>query len=160
MDDLDCPSVFVSIPVSENFTSTGIFRPERRAFYEQSFEAISRHGIMLESAAINEKWGAVKLKTQEFTEYDLQAISRCDGLMVLTNTRMGSDIFLEIGYAAAQGKPVLVIAPWGTRLTYMLQGMEALGHLEAVYFDTEGDVVSLLAAKLPVWKSTMLKSRS
>jgi hypothetical protein len=137
-------TMFLSIPISENFNSSGTFRPERRRFYESFIEVLSREGANIECAALNEDWGTVKLETVEFTKYDLEAIDRSDALIVLTNTRLSSDIYLEIGYAAAQLKPVLLVVPWATRLTYMLEGMSELGKLEVIRFDSEAEVPALL----------------
>jgi predicted kinase len=137
-------TLFLSIPVSENFNSSGTFRPERRAFYEGIFSVLRGLDIDIECAALNEDWGAIKLKTVEFTSYDLDAIDRSDGLMVVSNTRLSSDIYLEIGYAAAHLKPILLVVPWGTRITYMLEGMAELGTLTVIRFDAEVEAVDLL----------------
>ena len=151
------PTIFLSIPVSENFNSGGTFRRERRKFYETCIGAMQRCGVRIESAALNEDWGAIKLKTVEFTKYDLEAIDRSDGLVVLTNTRLSSDIYLEIGYAAARGLPVLLIAPFGIRLTYMLAGMEELEKLTHLQFDSEDDVVELIDTTVSAWLKDLVR---
>lgn len=156
--DMPPTTLFLSIPVSENFNSSGTFRPERRAFYESAFGALRGLCVDIECAALNEEWGAVKLKTVEFTRYDLEAIDRSDGLMVISNTRLSSDIYLEIGYAAAQMKPILMVLPWGTRLTYMLEGLAELGKLNVIRFDSEVEVVALLNGAGKDWLTQIGRS--
>lgn len=137
-------TVFLSIPISENLKSDGVFRPERRIYYETIIGSIIAKGLDVACAALNEEWGALKLPRNSWASWDLEAIDNSDALLVLSTTRISSDIYLEVGLAVSSGKRVDLVLPWEVKGTYMLQGLAELGHLAIHHFDSEEESFELV----------------
>jgi nucleoside 2-deoxyribosyltransferase len=136
--------VFLAMPVSDNLASDGRFRTERRTFFESFVSVAEEMGLQVSSAGTNEDWGAVKLSPAEFTSYDLDSIAKADCLVVVTNERLNRDMYLEMGLAAARDIPIVVVIAASTKLTYMGLGLEQLGVLEVLRYDSDVEAPGLL----------------
>ena len=140
--------VFLSMPISDNLAKDGTFRPEKRVFYGKVIEVLEDIGLKVECAALNEDWGNISLPTIEFTAYDLEAISRSDLLVLVTSERLTRDMYLEVGLTLARDLPVLFCIPASAHVTFMIQGLEEMGKIQTVKYDSEADVPELLRASL------------
>ena len=126
--------VFVSLPISSNLDDEGRFKPCERSFYEGFFQSLVAVGISVESAALNEDWGRIKLQVSAFTAFDVRSIQAADGLVAVTRHRLTRDIMLELGIAVGLSKPVVVALPESSWSTQMLDGLEILGKLHLLRY--------------------------
>ena len=136
--------VFLSMPISDNLAADGMFRPEKRAFYENVINAIKDLQFEVECAALNEDWGRIKLPTVQFTEYDVEAINRSDFLILVTSERLTRDMYLEIGIAIGLNLPVFLFIPASAHLTFMMEGLEEMAKVKVVKYDAESEVPRLI----------------
>jgi len=136
------------MPISDNLASDGTFRPEKRKFYQGVIDSIASLGLEVESAALNEDWGRIKLPPIEFTAYDVEAIERSDILIVVTSERLTRDMYLEVGWALALEQPVLFFIAASTNVTFMIEGLRELDRVTVVRYDAEADVTHLIQDSL------------
>jgi len=132
------------MPISDNLASDGTFRPEKRRFYESVIDSFASLGLKVESAALNENWGKIKLPPVKFTAYDIEAIERSDILAVVTSERLTRDMYLEVGWALALRQPVLFFIAASTNVTFMIEGLRELDRVTVVRYDAEADVPQLV----------------
>ncbi|MFB5673496.1 hypothetical protein ACE3NQ_27345 [Paenibacillus terreus] len=69
-----------------------------------------------------EAWGRKHVPPVLLMEESLKQIDRCD-LVLLELSEKGVGLGIEAGYAHARKKPVIVIAKWGTDLSFTVQGI-------------------------------------
>lgn len=128
--------IFLGMPVTENIGPAG-FRADKRRFYEGIHNALQFGGFAVESAAVNENYGAVNLEPSLFTRYDLDKIASADGLIVTTPSTLSPDVYLEIGLAIGGGKPVGLLHPAGGKFTAMMRGLIELGVVHRRQFNED-----------------------
>jgi hypothetical protein len=135
--------IFFSLPFTVNFDETGKFKLDRRKFYGDIISFLQQsHEVY--SAPTNENWGEIKLATVEFTKYDIESIEQCDCMIVVCSERLSRDIYLEIGIALGLNKPVYMIIPEQTPVTYMILGSVLLGKLEIFRYQEESEALSIV----------------
>jgi len=69
-----------------------------------------------------EKWGDVQLSSQELMKTTFEEIDKSD-LVVLEMTEKGVGLGIEAGYAAAKGKPLVVLAKDEQKLSNTVRGI-------------------------------------
>ena len=130
---------FLAMPITEFIGDDG-FRRDKRVFYQRAHAALSMAGLHVESAAINENYGQIQLEPPVYAKYDVDAIERCDMLLVGTTSTLSPDIYLEIGYALGSSVPVGLVHPERGRTTGMLRGLIEAGLLEREHIATDEDL--------------------
>ncbi len=69
-----------------------------------------------------EKWGAIKLTPAEFMPLAFKAIDDSD-ILIAEFTEKGVGLGIEVGYAHAKKKPIIVIAKENTEISDTLRGI-------------------------------------
>jgi predicted kinase len=134
--------LFLSMPVVENLGAHG-FRPQRLHFYRRIHVALELAGICVFSAGKHEQYGSVKLSPAAYTTYDLESIEGSQSLLVVTLTELSPDIYLEVGLALGQGKPVGIVRPSGARLSGMLRTLVETKVVREGSYEDEDDAAAL-----------------
>ena len=69
-----------------------------------------------------EQWGALAFTPQALMQRTFDEIEACD-LLLVEFSEKGVGLGIEAGYAAARGRPVVVLAPEGVEISTTLQGI-------------------------------------
>ncbi len=145
------PKLFLGHPVTDFQGSDGSYRPEKKAVLEKIITALVEMKYDVTCAALNEEYGRIKLDPEEFTRYDIESIKNCDLFILYTSERLTSDMYLEIGIAYGYDKSIMLVVPpsaYRRYLTFMILGLEKLGKIQIIVYESENEIPTLLAEKL------------
>lgn len=130
--------VFLSHPVMDYVSSTGPFRSDKRLLLERVVRAIESTGnYHVECAGLNERYGERRLTPEQFTQYDIDALQRCEEFIMVSTLPPTPDMCLELGVALGRRVPCSIFLPSGTRVTSMVRGLASLERLALVKFDED-----------------------
>jgi len=87
-----------------------------------------------------EKWGEIKFSPQELMKKTFVEIDACDALLVEFSEK-GVGIGIEIGYAHAHKKPIIVIAREGSDISNTVKGVAQ----KIIFYTSYEDMKSKLA---------------
>ena len=122
----------------------GIVDPETgmvRAFERARFEALINHlearGYAVFNAHKRESWGASMMTPEECTRIDYENIRDCDLFVAFPGYPASPGTHIELGWASALGKPMLVLLEEGHKYAYLLQGLHVVGDVSYVNMPTD-----------------------
>jgi nucleoside 2-deoxyribosyltransferase len=138
------PVCFLALPITRCLGDDGLFRKDRRDFYQSLIAALQASNCSVVSPALNEDWGRIKLPVEEFTQFDVDSIRMADVLLVATDD-VNRDISLEIGLAIGAKILVVLLVPEGTRTTFMIQGLRSLRNILIFEYADENHAAETLS---------------
>ena len=84
------------------------------------------------SAHVREKWGTALMDPAEYTPLDFAEMRACDLVCAFLGSPPSGGVYIELGWASALGKPVLLFADEGTFRTPLIDGLTKLGNVTVV----------------------------
>src|SRR4051794_26690038 len=129
-------------------TSTGVVpigarRPVTRVvqhFEGQGHEVLSAHGL--------EGWGRTMVTPEECTRRDFDWIRRADVVVAFPGSPASPGTHIEIGWASAWGKPLVLILEPGVQHAYLALGLSALYPVQYVTYDESDGFLDRLSSAL------------
>lgn len=116
--------VFLAAPYSQWMDpSTGKVDSERRETLDRTRQAFLNAGAAVFSAHHNEEWGAGWLPAHECTPADFHAIRAADVVCAIVGAPQSGGVAVELGWASASGRPVVVILTPDVPYTPMIHGI-------------------------------------
>lgn len=117
----------------------GILDPETgmvRAFERKRFEALINHlearGYTVHNAHKRESWGASMMTAEECTRLDYENIRDCDLFVAFPGHPASPGTHIEIGWASALGKPMLLLLEGHHTYAFLIQGLHVVGDVSYV----------------------------
>lgn len=68
------------------------------------------------------------------TRVDYEEISRCDCFIAFPGAPASPGTHIELGWASALGKPVIMLLETGAAYAYLVQGLHQVTHVETIYY--------------------------
>lgn len=154
---MSLPRVFLGGPFKGIVDESGTMRTEERARYEALIAGLESAGCHVDNAHRREGWGAAFLSPEECTRRDFDEIASSDVVVAFPGSPPSPGTHVEIGWASALGKPLVLLLEQDTEYAFLIQG---LGTVAAVTYveltagedPTERVVSAVLDAK--VWSTT------
>ncbi|NQX26271.1 nucleoside 2-deoxyribosyltransferase [Microbacteriaceae bacterium VKM Ac-2854] len=109
------------------------------------FEAL---GATVYNAHRRESWGAEFLGPEEATELDYTEIAGSDLFVAFPGVPASPGTHVEIGWASAMGKPIILFLEREQKHTFLVTGLHSFANVEYVYFDDPTAVVDQLPAAI------------
>ena len=107
--------IFLAIKFHEDLSN--------KILIEEISENIEKDGVqMIIMARDYEKWGAVKLSSEELMKITFEKICE-SGLLLMELSEKGVGLGVEAGYAYAKGIPIVVIAKDGSDMPSTIPGI-------------------------------------
>jgi hypothetical protein len=153
----DKASSFVAARFTTAIQDTG-FDPELKANISAIHDELYRLGFSVESAHIEEAYGASLDNPHVFIKRDISAISGCDLFIALLDGNcISSGVCIELGWASLLRKNILLIHPKGFpfNINPMVVGLFSLTTLEFIEYETIDDMRSKLKAFIKKWKKRL-----
>jgi nucleoside 2-deoxyribosyltransferase len=91
-----------------------------------------------------EAWGKEFLGAEECTALDFAEISRSDLFVAYPGAPVSPGTHVEIGWASALGKPMILLLERGKRHTFLVTGLHTVANVEYLYFDDVAEVMTAL----------------
>lgn len=119
---------------------TGAMRAADRARFETLIERLERDGHQVHNAHRREGWGAAFLTPEECTRLDFEEIAGCDVFIAFPGVPASPGTHVEIGWASALGKPVILLLEQGREYAFLVRGLYTVAAVEYVTFAPDEQV--------------------
>ena len=129
--------LFVGGPIQYATRSDGSFHGETRAVIERIVAALVERGHKILSAHLHERFGEMDVsgKFQEVCSRDYRWMLQCDLFVaVLPLDGKGNVIFssgtsIELGWASAMGKPIILVCDPAPKYSHLIIGLDAIANV-------------------------------
>ena len=136
----------------------GPITADHRQRYQDLIAAFESAGCTVFSAHRNEGWGQDLLSPEECTPVDFEAVAGCDLFVAIPGDPASLGTHVEIGWASALGKPLVLLTAAGRARCALVRGIASVTEVEWVEGPSgEPEVESVLAAAgrcLARWSQT------
>ncbi|MGK5640702.1 nucleoside 2-deoxyribosyltransferase [Streptomyces sp. URMC 126] len=122
--------------------TTGEMPPDARTPFDVLIEHFESQGLSVHNAHRREAWGARLMRPEECTPIDQEEIRKADVFVALPGSPASPGTHIEVGWASAFDKPVVLILEPGREYTFLIQGLHTVATVEYV-------VCADVAAALP-----------
>lgn len=113
---------------------------EIRAFERQRYEALIRHlesrGYAVSNAHQREGWGKSFMAPEVCTRLDYEDIRGCDLFVAFPGHPASPGTHIEIGWASALGKPMILLLEEGHPYAFLIQGLHVVGDVSYLRMPT------------------------
>lgn len=127
---------------------TGVMRTFDRERYEALIGHLEACGYTVHNAHKRESWGANFLSPEECTQLDYEQIEDCDLFVAFPGCPASPGTHIEIGWAAALGKPLMLLLEEGHSYAYLIQGLYTVGDVSYVSMPADEIGLSQFTAAL------------
>jgi len=106
-----------------------------RDLYQALIEHLESAGCEVFSAHRNEDWGRALLPPSECTSIDFDAVSSCDVFVAIPGDPASLGTHVEIGWASALGKPLVLLTGSAGARCALVRGLETVAAVDWVTFE-------------------------
>ena len=128
--------------------ATGAMRPADRGRIESVIDALEAAGHEVRNAHRREGWGAQFLTPEECTRLDFEDIRDCDVFVAFPGAPASPGTHVEIGWASALGKPVVLLEDEGATYAFLVRGLHTVADVDHVPVGAGADVTGPVLAAL------------
>ncbi|MFE9747044.1 nucleoside 2-deoxyribosyltransferase [Saccharothrix saharensis] len=125
--------------------ATGTLRAAERARLESVIARLERDGHEVHNAHRREGWGAAFLTPEECTRLDFEEISASDVFVAFPGAPASPGTHVEIGWASALGKPVVLLLEDGAEYAFLVRGLHTVADVVFLPVGPDSDVAELVA---------------
>ncbi|GHF55284.1 hypothetical protein GCM10010218_40920 [Streptomyces mashuensis] len=112
--------------------ATGEMPGDARAPFDILIKHFEAQGISVHNAHRREAWGARLMRPEECTRIDQDEIRRADAFVALPGAPASPGTHIEMGWASAFGKPIVLLLERGRDYTFLVQGLHTVATVEYV----------------------------
>ena len=107
--------IYLAIKFHEDFSN--------RKLIEEILETLNKSGFeTVVMARDYENWGQIKFKPEDLMKLTFKITEESD-LLLIEFSEKGVGLGIEAGYAYAKGKPIVVIAKYGSDISETMKGV-------------------------------------
>lgn len=122
--------VFLAAPFAQWLVrETGHLEPRWRHRLELLIEGLAARGAEVFSSHRDEAWGAALLEPAACTQRDFAAMRSTDVVCAVIGAPPSGGVMIELGWASALSKPVLMLVPKDSHLSPLVQGLAAVARV-------------------------------
>lgn len=125
---------------------TGAMRERDRARFEGLIARLEAEGHEVHNAHRREGWGAAFLTPQECTRLDFAEISGCDVFVAFPGAPPSPGTHIEIGWASALGKPIVLLLEEGAEYAFLVRGLHTVAHVDYLTLAPDEDATERVVA--------------
>jgi hypothetical protein len=115
---------------------TGMIGAFERDRYEALINHLDARGYSVHNAHKRESWGANFLTPEECTRLDYENIRDCDLFVAFPGHPASPGTHVEIGWASAFGKPMILLLEERNTYAFLVQGLHVVGDVSYVSMPT------------------------
>jgi len=115
--------VFLAAPLTQTLGAERRVDPQFRADLSRLHEFLESLGNDVFSAHVRERWGEALDTPSGALAIDLAQLKACDAVVAIVGTPPSPGVQLELGYAVALNKPMLIIASDSAETPYLVRGL-------------------------------------
>ncbi|WP_082119602.1 nucleoside 2-deoxyribosyltransferase [Saccharothrix sp. ST-888] len=145
LDVLDIRSLFLAGPFIQLLDpATGEMPDEARAPFDILIKHFEAQGLSVHNAHRREAWGAELMRPEQCTGLDQEEIRKADVFVALPGFPASPGTHIEVGWASAFDKPIVLLLERGREYTFLIQGLHTVATVEyVVYTDIAGSLAAV-----------------
>ncbi|GAA2716953.1 MULTISPECIES: nucleoside 2-deoxyribosyltransferase [Streptomyces] len=129
----DLRSVFLAGPFLQLLDpATGEMPGDARAPFDILIKHFEAQGLSVHNAHRREAWGAELMRPEVCTPLDQEEIRKADAFVALPGFPASPGTHVELGWASAFGKPIVLLLERGRQYTFLVQGLHTVATVEYV----------------------------
>lgn len=136
--------IFLSVSYSSQIDPIGNVLGDYRKQLEASISVIESSGHEVFCAPRNDAWKLNALSPADALTLDLQNIDESDILVAWLDTTISAGMQLELGYALAKNKRIILLMQKDVPLAYINQGLEATAATQLIRYSSQVDLAEKL----------------
>lgn len=141
-------SVFLSAPLTQYVDELNPSEMESfRAHWGRLADALERNGHSVFSAHRREAWGADLDSPEAALKADLDGLRASELVVAYVGDPASPGVQLELGYAIANHKKILLFIDQGQKEPYLVRGLPHLPNFELFDIDNLGEIKGVLSRK-------------
>ncbi|MEU1377430.1 nucleoside 2-deoxyribosyltransferase [Streptomyces triculaminicus] len=126
-------SVFLAGPFLQLLDpATGEMPESARSPFDTLIKHFEAQGLSVHNAHRREAWGADLMRPEVCTRIDQEEIRKADAFVALPGSPASPGTHIEIGWASAFGKPIVLLLERGRDYTFLVQGLHTVATVEYV----------------------------
>ncbi|MFI6087916.1 nucleoside 2-deoxyribosyltransferase [Streptomyces sp. NPDC051218] len=114
--------------------ATGEMPSRTRAPFASLIEHFEGHGFSVHNAHRREAWGAELMAPAQCTPLDQEEIRKADVFVAFPGLPASPGTHIEMGWASAFGKPIVLLLEEGKEYAFLVRGLHAVATVEYVVF--------------------------
>ncbi len=144
----DCTKIFLSGPLTQYVQAKDPSEMDGfRAQWSRISEALERNGHEVFSAHKREAWGADLDTPESALKADIAGLLTSELVIAYIGDPPSPGVQMELGYAIAGHKRLLVFIDYGQTEPYLVRGLSSIPNSEVVDIDGLSDIKSVLTRK-------------
>jgi nucleoside 2-deoxyribosyltransferase len=144
--------LFLAAPFTGLISSTtSLLEPAYDQWLREIVSGLRRAGFEVDNAHEREAWGAQLMTPEKALIYDFEAIADADVLVAYIGVPPSPGVQMELGFAAARQKPIVIITDSGLPLPYLVNGLSAATRVLFLDHDAAQILVDRLTEQLPAF---------
>ncbi|MDH6545723.1 nucleoside 2-deoxyribosyltransferase [Streptomyces lavendulae] len=137
-------SVFLAGPFIQLLDpATGEMPADARAPFDVLIKHFEAQGLSVHNAHRREAWGAELMRPEQCTKLDQDEIRKADVFVALPGHPASPGTHIEIGWASAFDKPIVLLLERDREYTFLVQGLHTVASVEYV---VHSDIATCLPA--------------
>ncbi|MFJ4183881.1 nucleoside 2-deoxyribosyltransferase [Kitasatospora sp. NPDC089509] len=114
--------------------ATGAMPDDARAPFDLLIKHFEAQGTAVHNAHRREAWGAELMRPEQCTGLDQDEIRKAELFVALPGSPASPGTHIEIGWASAFGKPIVLLLERGREYTFLVQGLHTVATVEEVVY--------------------------
>ncbi|MFC0543438.1 nucleoside 2-deoxyribosyltransferase [Kutzneria chonburiensis] len=123
---------------------TGVMAPRDQSKINRIIEHFEQGGAKVYNAHRREQWGAQFLTAPVCTKLDYTEIAQSDVFVAYPGVPVSPGTHVEVGWASALGKPMVLLLERDAKHTFLVIGLETVANVEFIYFDEVDEILEQL----------------
>jgi nucleoside 2-deoxyribosyltransferase len=147
--------IFLSVSYSSQVDATGKVFPEYRKELESVisvFEKINHH---VYCAPREDLWTLNDTSPADAFEVDMRNVNECNLFVAFVGNKVSAGIQMEMGFALAKGKRIIIAIPATDKLGYVNQGLIDTRSAEILVYADSKDLQTKLAELMATSTNTL-----
>jgi nucleoside 2-deoxyribosyltransferase len=143
--DLDVRSLFLAGPFIQLLDpATGEMPEHARASFDVLIKHFEAQGLAVHNAHRREAWGAELMRPEQCTGLDQDEIRKADVFVAIPGVPASPGTHIEIGWASAFDKPIVLMLEQGREYTFLVQGLHTVATVEYVEYTDAAEALPAL----------------
>ncbi|WJV53691.1 nucleoside 2-deoxyribosyltransferase [Pectobacteriaceae bacterium CE90] len=114
---------------------SGIMSDESITLFSRIIIFFENIGWNVHSAHRRENWGKDFMTPDACTKKDYEEISRCDCFVAFPGSPVSPGTHIELGWASALGKPIIMLLETQKTYAYLVQGLNQITRVEYIEYE-------------------------
>ncbi len=119
---------------------TGQLYARERERLDALIRRLEGDGCEVHNAHRREGWGSAFMTPEECTKLDFTEISRCDVFVAFPGYPASPGTHVEIGWASAMGKPIILLLEDGREYAFLVRGLHTVARVTYLTFREDTDL--------------------